>query len=118
MVRCELRTRHPARVAELDEDRQRVEDRSRAVDALEIGVLVLAVGGGEVRRVLHEHAAHLARLDEWRERVDEQLEAAVDHALIRPAHSTGVRDLVVVLAQLGRERAFVDLVTRSSGRTP
>ena len=44
------------------------------------------------------------------ERIDEQLEAAVDHALLGTAHATAVRDLVVVLAQLGRERALVDLV--------
>ena len=78
----------PARVTELDEDGQRREQLGVALDRSEIALALLAILGGEPRRVLHEHAAHLARLDERFDRLEEQLEVACcDHALLGHAHA-------------------------------
>ena len=106
----ELWTADPARVAELHEHRKRSENRRRTFDEREVAVLVLAVECCEGRRVLQQHAAHLACGGQRRERVDELVECALNHAFFRSTDPTTRGHLVVVLAQLGRQRALVDLV--------
>ena len=106
----ELLALDPRRVAELDEQRKRLEHLDRALDGGEVAALVLLVDRREVRRVLHEHPTHPAALPQRVDALEEQLEGTVDHALLRIADSPSRGELVVEVPEVGMERPLVDVM--------